>query len=76
LQEHGDRRRLKRQTAPLKREFKALLGRGSVGSPSGGRDSGAVPLGFGRRPPSRSLFAYLAEVAEASIRGQPAPALV
>ena len=29
--EHGDRRRLKRETAPLKREFKALLKRGSKG---------------------------------------------
>ncbi len=27
--EHGDRRRLRRETAPLKREFKALLKRGS-----------------------------------------------
>lgn len=28
---HGDRRRLKREVAPLEREFKALLERGSVG---------------------------------------------
>lgn len=31
FQEHGDRRRLRREVAPLKREFKALLQRGSVG---------------------------------------------
>lgn len=31
FQEHEDRRRLKREVAPLKREFKALLQRGSVG---------------------------------------------
>jgi transposase len=31
FQEHGDRRRLKREVAPLKREFKALLKRGSKG---------------------------------------------
>jgi transposase len=31
FQEHGDRDRLKREVAPLKREFKALLKRGSKG---------------------------------------------
>jgi len=31
FQDHGDRRRLKREVAPLKREFKALLQRGSKG---------------------------------------------
>jgi transposase len=31
---HGDRRRLKREVAPLKREFKALLQRGSKGRPN------------------------------------------
>lgn len=31
---HGDRRRLQREVAPLKREFKALLRRGSVGRPN------------------------------------------
>jgi Transposase IS66 family. len=31
FQEHGDRRRLKREVAPLKRELKALLKRGSKG---------------------------------------------
>lgn len=31
FQEHGDRRRLKREVAPLKRELKTLLKRGSVG---------------------------------------------
>jgi transposase len=31
FQEHGDRRRLKREVAPLKRELKALLERGSNG---------------------------------------------
>ena len=34
FQEHGDRRRLKREVAPLRRELKALLRRGSVGRPN------------------------------------------
>jgi hypothetical protein len=34
FQGHGDRRRLKRQVAPLRRELKALLERGSVGRPN------------------------------------------
>jgi transposase len=34
FQEHGDRRRLKREVAPLKRELKALLRRGSKGRPN------------------------------------------
>jgi transposase len=34
FQEHGDRRRLKREVAPLKRELKALLRRGCKGRPN------------------------------------------
>ncbi|MBW8060467.1 MAG: transposase, partial [Solirubrobacterales bacterium] len=130
FQEHGDRRRLKREVAPLKRELKALLRRGSKGRPNKltwgfsknllkvwpalwtfiGQDGidptnnvaeralrGPViyrKLSLGSqsergertierllsasvtcRLQGRSLFAYLADVLGARVRGDPAPLL-
>jgi transposase len=130
FQEHGDRRRLKREVAPLKRELKALLERGSVGrrnkltwgfsknllkiwpalwtfvevegvEPTNNRAERALrgpvihrKLSLGSqsergesttqrllsasvtcRLQGRSLFAYLAEVLGARVRGDPAPLL-
>ncbi len=130
FREHGDRRRLKREVAPLKREFKALLRRGSVGrpnkltwgfsknllkiwpalwtfvevegvEPTNNRAERALrgpvihrKLSLGSqsergetttqrllsasvtcRLQGRSLFAYLADVLAARVRGDPAPLL-
>lgn len=127
---HGDRRRLKREVAPLKRELKALLERGSKGrrnkltwgfsknllkiwpalwtfvevegvEPTNNRAERALrgpvihrKLSLGSqsergeattqrllsasvtcRLQGRSLFAYLAEVLGARVRGDPAPLL-
>jgi hypothetical protein len=127
---HGDRRRLQREAAPLKREFKALLQRGSKGrrnkltwgfsknllkiwpalwtfveiegvEPTNNRAERALrgpvihrKLSLGSqsergetttqrllsasvtcRLQGRSLFAYLAEVLGARVRGDPAPLL-
>ena len=130
FQEHGDRRRLKREVAPLRRELKALLERGSKGrrnkltwgfsknllkiwpalwtfvevegvEPTNNRAERALrgpviyrKLSLGSqsergetttqrllsasvtcRLQGRSLFAYLAEVLGARVRGDPAPLL-
>jgi transposase len=130
FREHGDRRRLKREVAPLKREFKALLQRGSKGrrnkltwgfaknllkiwpalwtfvevdgvEPTNNRAERALrgpvihrKLSLGSqsergettiqrllsasvtcRLQGRSLFAYLADVLGARVRGDPAPLL-
>jgi transposase len=130
FQEHGDRRRLKREVAPLKRELKALLRHGSKGrrnkltwgfsknllkiwpalwtfvevegvEPTNNRAERALrgpviyrKLSLGSqsergetttqrllsasvtcRLQGRSLFAYLAEVLGARVRGDPAPLL-
>ncbi len=130
FQGHGDRRRLKREVAPLRRELKALLKRGSVGRPNkltwgisknllkvwpalwtfvevdGVEPTNNVAeralrgpviyrkLSLGSqsergerttqrllsasvtcRLQSRSLFAYLADVLSARVRGDPAPLL-
>lgn len=130
FQEHGDRGRLKREVAPLKRELKALLRHGSVGrpnkltwgfsknllkiwpalwtfvevegvEPTNNRAERALrgpviyrKLSLGSqsergetttqrllsasvtcRLQNRSLFAYLAEVLGARVRGDPAPLL-
>ena len=130
FQEHGDRRRLKREVAPLKQELKALLERGSKGrrnkltwgfsknllkiwpalwtfvevegvEPTNNRAERALrgpviyrKLSLGSqsergetttqrllsasvtcRLQGRSLFAYLAEVLDARVRGDPAPLL-
>lgn len=127
---HGDRRRLQREVAPLKREFKALLQRGSKGrrnkltwgfsknllriwpalwtfvevegvEPTNNRAERALrgpvihrKLSLGSqsergettiqrllsasvtcRLQDRSLFAYLADVLGARVRGDPAPLL-
>jgi len=130
FQEHDDRRRLKREVAPLKRELKALLKRGSKGrrnkltwgfsknllkiwpalwtfvevegvEPTNNRAERALrgpvihrKLSLGSqsergetttqrllsasvtcRLQGRSLFAYLADVLGARVRGDPAPLL-
>ncbi len=130
FREHGDRRRLKREVAPLKRELKALLLRGSKGrrnkltwgfsknllkiwpalwtfvevegvEPTNNRAERALrgpvihrKLSLGSqsergetttqrllsasvtcRLQGRSLFAYLADVLGARVRGDPAPLL-
>lgn len=130
FREHGDRRRLKREVAPLKRELKALLESGSRGRPNkhtwgisknllkvfpalwtfteveGVEPTNNVAERAQRGPviyrklslgsqsvrgertierllstsvtcrlQGRSLFAYLADVLSASVRGQPVPLL-